>query len=51
MISSRPDVDDADIKEMRHKLAMAALESRRGAAWSVEKIVAVGRKPSLARHE
>ena len=35
-----------EIKELRTRLAKAAVEARQGAAWNIRKLVAVGRNPA-----
>lgn len=44
-IASKPGTTQAEVNELQHRLLMTAKESRQGAAWNIEKLVAVGRKP------
>ncbi|KAL9033439.1 MAG: hypothetical protein Q9214_007518, partial [Letrouitia sp. 1 TL-2023] len=44
-IASKPFTTQAEINELRHRLVTTAKESRQGAAWNIEKLVAIGKKP------
>ncbi len=46
MLVTQKRATQEDIKDLRARLAKAASECRRGAAWNIRKIVAVGQKPA-----
>lgn len=48
MIASQQSTTPEEIKELKVRLAKAAVESRQGAAWNFKKLIAVGRKPGGA---
>lgn len=45
MLATQQRATQEEIKELRLRLAKAASESRRGVAWNIKKLVAVGQKP------
>lgn len=45
MLATQQRATEGEIKELRVRLAKAAAESRRGVAWNIKKLVAVGQKP------
>ena len=45
LIALRPNITQKEVTELRGRLAEAAAESRRGAAWDVQKLTTVGQKP------